>query len=123
MAVLAFATTLPMFLPAAALSGIGVGGGLPLTYAALGVYFGRHNFATIAGLSLSLLQTVGVGAGMLAVMAISQLRDLTGSHALPWLTIGLANAASSWGLLFLGDLRPSPSQESWHGLRARSIED
>ena len=68
MAVLAFATTLPMFLLAAALSGIGVGGGLPLTYAALGLYFGRRNFATIAGLSLFLLQTVGVGAATLAVI-------------------------------------------------------
>ena len=52
MAVLAFSTTLPMFLLAAALSGIGVGGGLPLTYAALSVHLGRRNFATITGLSL-----------------------------------------------------------------------
>lgn len=120
MPILAFSTTLPMFLLAAALSGIGVGGGLPLTYAALGAYFGRRNFATIAGLSLLLLQTAGVGAAILAVLAISELHDLTGSHALPLLTIGLVSAAGSLGFLFLGDPKPSPSQESRHGLRARS---
>ena len=109
-AVLAFSTTLPMFLLAAALSGIGAGGGLPLTYAALGVYFGRRNFATIAGLSLLLLQTVGVGAATLAVMAISGLHGLMGSHTLPLAAIALVSAAGSWGFLFLGDPRLSPAQ-------------
>ena len=117
MAVLAFSTTLPMFLLAAALSGIGIGGGLPLTYAALGVYFGRRNFATIAGLSLFLLQTVGVGAAILAVMAISGLHGLMGSHTLSLAAIALVSAAGSWGFLFLGNPKPSPAQESPHHLR------
>ena len=60
---------------------------------------------------------------MLIVLAISQLRDLSGSHTLPLLTFGLVSAAGSWGFLFLGDPKPSPSQETRHGLRARSIED
>ena len=121
MAVLAFSTTLPMFLLAAALSGIGIGGGLPLTYAALGVYFGRRNFATIAGLSLFLLQTVGVGAAILAVMAISALHDLTGSHTLSLAAIALVSAAGSWGFLFLGDPRPSPAQDRWTTGENRSL--
>lgn len=115
MAVLAISTTLPMFLLATALSGIGVGGGLPLTYAALGVYFGRRNFATIAGLSLLLLQTAGVGAAILAAMGISKLHELTGSHTLPLVAIGLVSAAGSLGFLSLGDPRPFPSQDSRHG--------
>ena len=123
MVVLAFSATLPMFLLAAALSGIGVGGGLPLTYAALGVYFGRRNFATIAGLSLFLLQTAGVGAAILAAMGMSELHELTGSHTPALVAIGLVSAAGSLGFLFLGDPRPPPSQDSRHGPQARPSED
>ena len=74
--VMAFTTTLPMYLLAVALSGIGTGGGLPLTFAARGAYFGRRNFATITGLSLVLMRISGGGAGRLTAAVLEPVYDL-----------------------------------------------
>ena len=110
--VMAFTTTLPMYLLAVALSGIGTGGGLPLTFAARGAYFGRRNFATITGLSLVLMRISGGGAGRLTAAVLVGLRGLGGSHTLPLLAIALMCAAGPVAFLFLGDPKPSPSQKS-----------
>ena len=47
-----FSWSLPMFYLSSALAGIGIGGGTPLRFAAVGVYFGRRNFGTITGVSM-----------------------------------------------------------------------
>ena len=44
--------SLPMFYFSSALAGIGIGGGTPLRFAAVGIYFGRRNFGTITGMSM-----------------------------------------------------------------------
>ena len=104
--ILAFSATLPMLYISAALSGIGSGSGAPLTFAALGTYFGRRNFGTITGVTLLILYALPqVGWVLIPVTAASG-----EGWALPILIAGLVTALASLAFLFLGDPKPSPSQ-------------
>ena len=83
------------FFIAAALLGMGTGGVLPLSIAALGAYFGRYRFATILGIYL-ILSVVGVP--FLVILP---------SHAVKaavFAAIGMA------AYLWTRDPRPAPSQ-------------
>ena len=92
--------SLPMFYFSSALAGIGIGGGTPLRFAAVGIYFGRRNFGTITGVSM-LVAYIGAFWG-----------GLLWSLVLPFFgyTLALATAAAALAFLLVGDPRPSPLQ-------------
>ena len=92
--------SLPMFYFSSALAGIGIGGGTPLRFAAVGIYFGRRNFGTITGMSMLVAYMGAFWGGLLW------------SLVLPFFgyTLALATAAAALAFLFVGDPRPSPLQ-------------
>ena len=93
--------SLPMFYFSSVLSGIGIGGGIPLRFAAMGVYFGRRNFGTITGVSL-LVAYIGSFLGGLVLPFLGYTPAI--------LALALATAAAALAFLFVGDPRPSPLQ-------------
>ena len=97
--------SLPMFYLSSALAGIGIGGGTPLRFAAVGVYFGRRNFGTITGVSL-LLAYIGAFWGGLLWSLLLPLFGYTPAM----LALALATAAATLAFLLVGDPRPSPLQ-------------
>ena len=106
--VLAFAHTLPLFYLAFAMAGIGAGGGLPLAFAANGLYFGRRNFATITGISLMLLNLPVWGfAGLVFAGWLS---DVSGGYALALISTALISGVGAMAFLFLGNPISAPSQ-------------
>ena len=88
-----------------ALSGIGIGGGTPLRFAAVGVYFGRRNFGTITGVSL-LVAYIGSFLGGVLWGFVLHVFGYTPAI----LALALATAAAALAFLFVGDPRPSPLQ-------------
>ena len=105
--VLAFAHTLPLFYLAFAMAGIGAGGGLPLAFAANGLYFGRRNFATITGISLMLLNMPVWGfAGLVFAGWLS---DASGGYSIPLISTALISGVGAMAFLFLGNPIPAPS--------------
>ena len=101
---LALATTLPMFLVAAFVLGMGTGGRTPLTIAICGVYFGRRSFSTITSIAaVPSGIAIGVLPGLLGLM-------VAGNLIWPLTALALVGAAGSVAFLFLGEPRPSPSQ-------------
>ena len=97
--------SLPVFYFSSALSGIGIGGGTPLRFAAVGVYFGRRNFGTITGVSL-LVAYIGSFLGGLLWGFVLHVFGYTPAI----LALALATAAAALAFLFVGDPRPSPLQ-------------
>ena len=102
---LLFSWSLPMFYFSSALSGIGIGGGTPLRFAAVGVYFGRRNFGTITGVSL-LVAYIGSFLGGVLWSFVLYVFGYTPAI----LALALATAAAALAFLFVGDPRPSPLQ-------------
>ena len=100
-----FSWSLPMFYLSSALAGIGIGGGTPLRFAAVGVYFGRRNFGTITGVSL-LVAYIGSFLGGLLWSLVLPLFGYTPAM----LALALATAAAAMAFLLVGDPRPSPLQ-------------
>ena len=94
-----------MFYFSSALSGIGIGGGTPLRFAAVGVYFGRRNFGTITGVSL-LVAYIGAFLGGLLWGFVLHVFGYTPAI----LALALATAAAALAFLFVGEPRPSPLQ-------------
>ena len=97
--------SLPMFYLSSALSGIGIGGGTPLRFAAVGVYFGRRNFGTITGVSLLVAYIGSVLGGLLWGLVLH-----FGGYTPAMLALALATAAAALAFLLVGDPRPSPLQ-------------
>ena len=97
--------SLPMFYFSSALSGIGIGGGTPLRFAAVGVYFGRRNFGTITGVSL-LVAYIGLFLGGVLWGFVLHVFGYTPAI----LAFALATAAAALAFLFVGAPRPSPLQ-------------
>ena len=108
--VLGFAHTLPLFYLAFAMAGVGAGGGLPLAFAANGLYFGRRNYATITGISLMLLNLPVWGFAGLAFAG--WLSDASGGYSLPLISTALISGVGAMAFLFLGNPSPAPSQWS-----------
>ena len=104
--VLAFAGTLPMFYVVAVLMGAGSGGMAPLAFAARGAYFGRRNYATIIGVSLTLANLLALGEPVLVGMAY----DATGGFMIPLATVAALGTLGALAQLWMGDPHPSPSQ-------------
>ena len=102
---LPFSWSLPMFYLSSALSGIGIGGGTPLRFAAVGVYFGRRNFGTITGVSL-LVAYIGSFLGVLLWSLVLPFFGYTPAM----LALALATAAATLAFLLVGDPRLSPLQ-------------
>ena len=100
-----FSWSLPMFYLSSALAGIGIGGGTPLRFAAVGIYFGRRNFGTISGVSL-LVAYIGSFLGGLLWSLVLPLFGYTPAM----LALALATAAATLAFLLVGDPRPSPLQ-------------
>ena len=100
-----FSWSLPMFYLSSALSGIGIGGGTPLRFAAVGVYFGRRNFGTITGVSL-LVAYIGSFLGGLLWGLVLPFFGYTSAM----LALALATAAATLAFLFVGNPRLSPLQ-------------
>ena len=97
--------SLPVFYFSSALSGIGIGGGTPLRFAAVGVYFGRRNFGTITGVSLLVAYIGSFLGGLLWGLVLPFL-----GYTPAILALALATAAAALAFLFVGDPRPSPLQ-------------
>ena len=97
--------SLPMFYFSSALSGIGIGGGTPLRFAAVGVYFGRRNFGTITGVSLLVAYIGSFLRGLLWGFVLHVF-----GYTPAILALALATAATALAFLFVGDPRPSPLQ-------------
>ena len=104
--VLSFAATIPMILLFGVLAGTASGALLTLALAARGAYFGRRNFATITGVSMTpifIMKVVGA-------VALGLLLD----HQQPLLTVPVAamtlGLVGSLFFLLLRDPRPPPSQ-------------
>ena len=102
---LPFSWSLPMFYLSSALSGIGIGGGTPLRFAAVGVYFGRRNFGTITGVSL-LVAYIGSFLGVLLWSLVLPFFGYTPAM----LALALATAVATLAFLLVGDPRLSPLQ-------------
>ena len=118
--VLAFAHTLPLFYLAFAMAGVGAGGGgLPLGFAANGLYFGRRNFATITGISLMLLNLPVWGSS--GLLFAGWLQDATGGYSLPLMSTALISGVGAMTFLFLGNPIPAPSQ-AWQTGKERSAQ-
>ena len=100
-----FSWSLPMFYLSSTLAGIGIGGGTPLRFAAVGVYFGRRNFGTITGVSM-LVAYIGSFLGGLLWSLVLPFFGYTPAM----LALALATAAASLAFLLVGDPRPSPLQ-------------
>ena len=100
-----FSWSLPMFYFSSALSGIGIGGGTPLRFAAVGVYFGRRNFGTITGVSLLVAYMGSFLGGLLWGLVLPFL-----GYTPAILALALATAVAALAFLFVGDPRPSPLQ-------------
>ena len=102
---LLFSWSLPMFYFSSALSGIGIGGGTPLRFAAVGVYFGRRNFGTITGVSL-LVAYIGSFLGGVLWSFLLYVFGYTPAI----LALALPTAAAALAFLLVGAPRPSPLQ-------------
>ena len=82
-----------------------------LTFAALGTYFGRRNFATIAGISLIFVDLVD-GAGV--ARSLTFVLHGIGGYTLPLAITALIGAAGSLAFLCLGN----PRSYTWQRQRA-----
>ena len=104
MMLLAFAYSLPMFYLSGALAGIGDAAGTALILSAVGAYFGRRNFGTIAGMSLLPITTLRI----ITPLAIGLVYDATENWTFTILAPTLASALAPIAYLFAGNPATPP---------------
>ena len=98
----------------AVLLGIGFGGRSPLTSVIRGVYFGRRAFASITGWSMVPMNVLLLAAPVFAGIMV----DLTGSYAVPFITVAVVCLAGSCLFLLLGEPKSvSTSPQTAQGAR------
>ena len=104
MMLLAFAHSLPMFYLSGALAGIGAAAGTALILAAVGAYFGRRHFGTIAGMSLLPITILRI----ITPFAIGLVYDATENWTFTILVPTLASAIAPIAYLFAGNPATPP---------------
>ena len=104
MMLLAFAHSLPMFYLSGALAGIGDAAGTALILAAVGAYFGRRHFGTIAGMSLLPITILRI----ITPFAIGLVYDATENLTFTILAPTLASAIAPIAYLFAGNPATPP---------------
>ena len=104
MMLLAFAHSLPMFYLSGALAGIGDAAGTALILAAVGAYFGRRHFGTIAGMYLLPVTILRI----ITPFAIGLVYDATENWTFTILAPTLASALAPIAYLFAGNSATPP---------------
>ena len=113
--VLLLAHSAPVAFLFAVLLGIGFGGRFPLTTAIRGAYFGRRAFGTITGISMVPMNVLMFAAPLFA----GYMFDITGSYAVPFITVAVVGFLGSCLFLLLGE--PAPLAHRRQPVRTTSV--